>query len=232
MAESEYKNFALEFVDETKWGFILDEIIKHGIAHLFLEDKETRNIRHSIIRLLLPKYAQFNWKATSNILFQSPSGKNMFSDLGKRRGGSKSNRLRNAHLRDASFVFAKTKILAFARLFVEFEEDREKLLEMGMFSQYSGYNILRILFKIGKPTDLLLIMKELGYKSSQWAPKDLEDFRKRRMVKLEAAGLVFGKAGTYLLSPEIAQAFYYAEKTKSEILSWPYRDNWFLPLRK
>ena len=232
MAESKYKKLVEEFVEETKWGFILDEVVKYGSSHGFFEGEEIKNVRESILSLLLGKYVRFKWKDTTSILFQSPYGKNLFLDLGKRRGSRKSLHLRNAHIHENSFVFAKNKIEAYARLFIEFEEDRDELLETKILSQYSGYAILKKLYGNKKPVEVAGLMQQLGYSDKSLWEQNQSDFRKRNLAKLMVNGLVLEKGSTYTLSPEIAQAFYYAEKIKNDVLRWPYRDNWILPLRK
>ena len=115
-------------------------------------------------------------------------------------------RLRNAHIHDASFVFAHNKVQAYARFFIEFEEDRDELLETKILSQYSGYAILKKLYGNKKPVEVAGLMQQLGYSDKSLWEQNQSDFRKRNLAKLMVNGFVLGKNNYFAILPKRLQA--------------------------
>ena len=218
MVESKYKDLIDKFVDETKWGFLFTEFSKYAADEGFESKIPYMRLkrRHSPIpdwQVLAPTFLQSSFSYDS--LF-----------LEKGRGSPKARRLKDAHINNLTKIFAKNKVQAYARLFVEIEEDLDYLLEENKITKACGYNVLRALFRSKKPLDLYEIINAVDARQSG------SEIRSRYFPRLLSAGFLLYKNEKYHLNPEIKEAFAHAEKIKPAVLKWKYRSNWILPWKK
>ncbi len=219
MVESRYKDLIDNFVDETEWGFIFHEFSKYAADMGFTEGK-IPSYR------LQRKYSSIPlWGSLAITLLQSSFAfESLFLDKGRR--SPKERRLKHAHIHNDTKLFSKNKVYAYARLFVEIEEDLDFLLKENKITKACGYNVLRAIFHAKKPLTLYEIANEVSARQTG------SELQSKYFSKILSAGLLLFKDGKYYLNPEIKEAFIHAEKIKPKVLKWKYRSNWIFPWKK
>ncbi len=218
------------FAEEANWGFIRPEFLKYmKLEHI----AETPQLDFHYMK----KHIQIpTWFDLSNALLQRGK-ESSFTERKSARYSKLRKSIKSSHIHDGTRILAKNKVYAYARLFVEIEEDIDEIIRLGAVQQNSGYMFLRALSNFDEPKDIFSLMSAVGFqvKTRQFQKNYHSYYRKQTLAvfdNLQKLGLIFKKRDHYRLVPQIKQAFDHADNIRSDVLNWKYRINWILPLKK
>lgn len=233
---TEHKAAVDDFVEETKWGFISHECVGylnkrfgvelHWRSELANESTPTLN---AVFIYIVKNYSQSRmWLELATALLQPERGMNHFLEKGA--GGYGHRKLKSIHIKNNTQVCAKGKVFAYARLFIEIEEDFERLVKSKAITPHCGYAVLKVLYNSERHLCALEIIKELKY--AQTSINNLarrERFQDTILAPLKDTNFIVEKNNTYFLHQDTKEAFAYANKIRKDVLNWKYRTNWLLP---
>ena len=125
---------------------------------------------------------------------------------------------------NTSEFFAPSEVHAWARLFLEIDEDTEHLQKEKRVGRAVGYNILTTL--IDGPEVFTRLARKLKIQGSNYGPF------KQRLDVLQKKGFILLTTECYSLSPLTEQIFEHIDKyrgTEKDVRKWAYRANIFYP---
>ncbi len=224
----------MNFVESTEWGILGHEFLKYGIEQCKISENQRENFRIGVdksLKNLKKKYTKTPpWREIAISLLQYGKG-SKFLDRGS--GIAYRNRLRNANLQNATRILAQNMIFAYARLFIEIEEDIKELIYSKKVKPACGYSVLKFLRDSKMPASKVGIMNMFRQAQKEIAKKEgIIDFERHVLGRLVQRGFIVDTKEGYVIHPMMRKAFEHADVVRKDVLKWKYRDNWFLSPNK